>query len=231
PALVVIFIVSTMFLSLNLTAPLTDGMAVKQIYVAHKARTIAGPPFDLTRNTFDFLEPNGQRLALTQEIPPFTGFVPAAYLLFGDHEYLGRLLSIAATMLAILALFDWVRRDVDERLAVPAAAVFAFSPLLRVYGQAVQPDSCMLACMLLAGCTWSRFLERRTARWWFAALAAVTLGSMFKYYALMAVVPMAFQTLWAAGRSPRTWAKLAGLTAMAAAPVGVWMLGVFAATP
>ena len=40
PALAVILIVSSTFLTLHLAAPLTDGMAVKQIYVAHKARAI-----------------------------------------------------------------------------------------------------------------------------------------------------------------------------------------------
>ena len=104
-----------------------------------------------------------------------------------------------------------IRRDVAESLALPAMAVFAYSPLLRICGQSVQPDVWMLACMLLAACAWSRFLERRAARWWLAALAAVTVGSMFKYYALMAVVPMAFQTFRAAGWRVRPWLFLAVL--------------------
>src|SRR5262249_47163004 len=114
--LFVILLVSTAFLSLNLNAPLTDGMSVKQIYVAHKARTIAGPPFDLARNTFDFLEPSGERLTLTEEVPLYTGLVAAGYRLFGEHECIGRLLSICATLIAILALHDLVRRDLGESL-------------------------------------------------------------------------------------------------------------------
>ena len=121
-AVPLILIVSTTFLLLNLNAPLTDGMAVKQVFVAHKARAIAGPPFDLMRSSFDFLEPDGQRLVLTEEVPLYTGVIAVGYSLFGEHEFIGRLLSVLATLIAILAFRDLVALDsLAERKRVAIA--------------------------------------------------------------------------------------------------------------
>src|SRR4051812_20054763 len=97
----------------HLDAPLFDGMAVKQIFVAHKARAIAGPPFDLTRSTFAILDDEGQHLQLTEEVPVFTGLLAAAYRLFGEHDWVGRLLSVLFSMLALVAFHDLVSRTID----------------------------------------------------------------------------------------------------------------------
>src|SRR5690349_4094473 len=53
----------------RLQAPVLDQMYAKQIYVANKARNIAGPPLAPLRNTLDFLEEDGERIRLTEEVP------------------------------------------------------------------------------------------------------------------------------------------------------------------
>src|SRR6516225_1902364 len=94
----------------HFTGPLVDQMFVKQIFVANKARSIAGPPFDPLANRFDFLDENGQRLQLVEEVPAYTGVVGMLYHFFGEREWLGRMESILASLLAILAFKDLVER-------------------------------------------------------------------------------------------------------------------------
>lgn len=230
-ALATVVIASTLLRCVHLGVPLLDGMAVKQIYIAHKARGIAGPPFSLLHNSFDFLDENGQRTILTEEIPLYTGLLAGAYRLFGEHEWLGRLLSILASGVAVMALHDLVRREMGRALALPATMFFALSPLLLVYGQAVQPDMCMLAGMLVACAAYSRFLARRTLRWWLTAAVAGAFAALFKYYGLMVVVPLAFMTFRAAGARRRTWLGFMLLVTSTIAPVAIWMIAVFLYSP
>src|SRR5439155_26772106 len=77
----------------HIDTPLLDGMAVKQLYVAQKARAVAGPPFNLLNNSFDFLTSDGERLVLTEEVPLYTGVLAVGYRLVGEADWLGRLLS------------------------------------------------------------------------------------------------------------------------------------------
>src|SRR5260370_17706862 len=63
-----------------------------------------------------------------------------------------------------------------------ATSFFAFSPLLLVYGQAVQPDSCMLAGMLLAAACYRRHLDTGRWRWWLAVAVCGAPAPLFKYY-------------------------------------------------
>ncbi|MFL5341610.1 MAG: ArnT family glycosyltransferase, partial [Gemmataceae bacterium] len=215
----------------HLDTPLLDGMAVKQVYVAHKARQIAGPPFDLLNNSFDFLAEDGRPQKLTEEVPLYTGLLATGYRQFGEHEWLGRLFSSFAMLLATAALYDLLRRDFARELALLATMFFAFSPLLLVYGQAVQPDSAMLAGMLLTACCYARHLDTGQWRWWLAAALCGMMAALFKYYGLMVLLALAVMQLrrdgWRTVLSPR----LILLGGLMAAPVALWMLLVFRHTP
>jgi hypothetical protein len=194
-----------------LRQPLVDCMPDKQIYVANKARAIAGSPVDLFRNTFDWLDETGRRSALTEEVPLFPGLVAALYRIGGERELFGRLCSMLATLIAIFALYDLVRGEWDAELALSAAIVFGFSPLLLAYGHAFQADACMLACMLLSAASYRRFLDGRGMIWLASAAVAALLAALFKYYGLMVLIPLA-DMAW----RRRAWRCLAG--------IDMWML-------
>jgi 4-amino-4-deoxy-L-arabinose transferase-like glycosyltransferase len=230
-AFTLVLVLSTLLRCMHLGTPLLDGMANKQIFVAQRARGIAGPPFNLMYNSFDFLNDGGERLVLTEEIPLYAGLLAAGYRLFGEYEWLGRLLSIGASALAIFALYDLVRREMSRTIALVSAIFFAFCPLLLGYGQTVQPDACMLAGMLVACFCYSRFLERGELRWWLAATSAGALAGLFKYYGLMVLVPLAFMTFRACGLRLAAWLAFGSVAGAIVAPVAAWMLGVFIVSP
>jgi hypothetical protein len=215
----------------HIKAPLVDQMFVKQVFVANKARSIAGPPFDPFASRFDFLDENGARLQLVEEVPAYTGIVGLWYRLFGEKEWLGRLWSILASLVAILALRDLVEREFDRRMALVATLLFAICPLFIFYGRAMLPDPSMLAGMLLAACCYRRYLDGGRRAWWLAAVLAGGVGALFKYYALMVLLPLADmarrQGGWRACFRPQFLLLGLGMTL----PVALWTVGIFERNP
>jgi hypothetical protein len=214
----------------TLDAPLFDGMAVKQIFVAHKARAIAGPPFDLTNSSFAILDDDGKRLQLTEEVPVYTGLLAAGYRLFGEHDWVGRLLSVLFSILALVAFRDLVARTADGVIADVATGLLTICPVFLFYGRAVQPDSAMLALMLVTACCYDRHLERGGRPWLVATAIAGMLAALVKYYGLMVLIPLAFAS--ARRRGPRGFVapELFALAGIMIAPVAIWIAAVFVPT-
>src|SRR6516165_4257753 len=95
-ALLLVVGVAVLLRLYRIDAPLAEGSvaAVKQVYVANKARNIAGPPLRLLNPTYDFLDRDGRRMAMIEEVPAYTGLVGVCYHLFGEREWIGRAWSI-----------------------------------------------------------------------------------------------------------------------------------------
>lgn len=90
---------------------MADSLQAKQVYVANKARSIARAPFNPMRNSLDFLDNNGERLILTEEIPLYTALLGLGYRIFGERDEVGHALSLLGSLLAILALYDLAKRE------------------------------------------------------------------------------------------------------------------------
>jgi len=120
-AFLLVLALAVVLLLYRINAPLVDGMSIKQIFVANKARAIAGPPLVLGNNSFDWLDDTGRRSVLCEECPLYTGLVGIGYFLFGEHDWIGRVLSLLATLAAIWAFHDLMRREFNRRLAFTSA--------------------------------------------------------------------------------------------------------------
>jgi len=229
--LLAILLLATATRLYHFQAPLMDQMFVKQVYVANKARGIARPPLNPFRDSLDFLDESGSRTRLTEEVPLYTGLVGACYHTFGEHEWIGRVWSLAATLAAIAALHGLIRREYDEEAGLVAALLFALSPLLIFYGRAVMPDAPMLACMLISAYGYRRYLdEGRRTRWLLATAVAGMVGALFKYYGLMVLIPLADMAWREGGWRAWTRPRFVGMAAVMVAPIALWMGGVFTRT-
>ena len=215
----------------HLNAPLADNLQAKQTYSSNKARNIARAPFDPMRLSLDLLDDTGRPMDLAEEVPIYIGLVAAAFAALGESEIWGRLLSIAGSLIAILAFFDLARREHGERLARVATLLFACMPLFVFYGRAVMPDSWMLAMMLCCAAAHRRFLDSGQARWLVVAALTGALTVLFKYWGLMIVLVLADMTR--AARGWKAWFKPDFILLMAGIviPTFLWMLLVFAPAP
>lgn len=216
----------------HINAPLLDQLYTKQVYVANKARNMARTPWNPMRQELDFLDSTGSRTVLIEEFPLFTGALSAGYALFGEREWIGRVLSIVAALVAIGALADLVRGEWrSSSRGLYAALLAAASPLLVFWGRCVLPDVAMLASMLVACAAHRRWLDGgRNRMWWIAAVAGCLAG-LFKPYGLMVLVALADQALRREGLRGLWQRRFLLLSAIIALPIVSFMAGVFALAP
>lgn len=211
--------------------PLLDQLYVKQIHVANHARNIAKTPLNPLRFSFDFLDEQGKPMVLTEEVPLYNGLLGASYHVFGEQEWLGRVWSLLATLVAILAFYDLMRQEYDEQTGLVAAFLLAMTPLSIFWGRAVLPDPWMMACMILAVSFYRRYLDGDRPRWLVAAALAGLAAAAFKTYGLLVLAPLADMAYrrggWKAWFSPRFLALGAAITV----PIALWMGTVFLNVP
>src|SRR5262249_26533982 len=166
-----------------------------------------------------------------EEAPAYSGLVGLCYRLFGEREWLGRMWSILASIVALVAFRDLVEREFDGRTALVATLFLAVCPLFIFYGRAVLPDPAMLAGMLAAACCYRRYLDGDGRGWWLLALLAGGLGALFKYYGLMVLIPLADMERrrdgWRACCRLRFLVLVVGIFV----PVALWTLAIFDRNP
>ena len=216
----------------HVDAPLVDQLYAKQIHSANYARNAARPSWNPFRFSYDFLDERGDRMLLTEEVPVYTGLVAATYGLAGEHEWIGRAWSLLGTLVAILALYDLVRREYDVETGLVAAFLFAMAPLSIFYGRAFLPDPWMTACVVLSVAFYRRYLDDGESLRWLAATAcAGALAALFKMFGLLVLIPLADMAYRRSGSrawcTPRFLLLVVGIVV----PIGLWIGGVFLHVP
>jgi 4-amino-4-deoxy-L-arabinose transferase-like glycosyltransferase len=162
-------------------------------------------------------------------VPLYNALVGASYHFFGEREWLGRVWSLVATLVAVVGLYDLVRQEYDSRTGLVAAFLLAMTPLAIFYGRAVLPDPCMMASMIVCAASFRRYLDRGEPTGWLIATAATgLLAAIFKYYGIFVLFPLADMAYRRGGW--RYWFRVRFVVLVAAVvlPIALWLLGVFA---
>jgi hypothetical protein len=230
--LLLLVVVSVLTRLYHWRAPLLDRLYVKQIHQANHARNIARPPLNPFRASLDFLDESGGRMELTEEVPLFNALVGMSYRVFGEREWIGRIWSLLAALVAILVLYDLMRREYDAYTGLVAAYLFAVTPLLIFYSRAVLPDPWMMACMLVCAWSYRRYLdEGESTRWLVATAVAGLFGAVFKYYGLFIAIPLADMAYRHGGWRSLISPRFLMLGAAMSLPIALWIVTVFARVP
>jgi 4-amino-4-deoxy-L-arabinose transferase-like glycosyltransferase len=215
----------------HIDAPLADNLQAKQAYSSNKARNIARAPFDPMRLSLDLLDDSGRAVELAEEVPLYIGLLGAMFAAWGESVIWGRALSIAGSLIALVAFFDLTRREHGERVARVGVLLLACAPLFVFYGRAIMPDSWMLAMMLTTAASFRRYLENRKLRWLVLACVAGALTGLFKYWGLM-IVPVVADMVWRdRGRLALFRLDFLALAASIVLPTVLWIAFVFAPAP
>lgn len=116
------------------------------------------------------------------------------YLVFGQHDYVGRAVAIGFGVWGIFALYQLVRRIWGTHPALAAAAVMALMPGPIFVDRSFLPDPAMVALMLTS--FWMLVIYLQTDRLRFLALATIvgTWGALTKAPGLIVAIPMTYTT-------------------------------------
>jgi 4-amino-4-deoxy-L-arabinose transferase-like glycosyltransferase len=109
--------------------------------------------------------------------PPLLHLViTALFALFGEHEWVARLLPIGCSLVSVVLLWLLVRSCVGSRTATLSAAVFASLPMELRYGQMVNFEPCVLMFMLGALLCLRYWNFSGNAFWRYGALGVILAG-------------------------------------------------------
>ncbi len=144
------------------------------------------------------------------ELPTYQTVVFALVKVFGFHEELGRVVSIAAYVIGSVLLYAIGRRVLESRLgALVAVTMFSLMPILVFYYRAFHIDPFTITMALGLIYALLRFSEGSAWRWWSLAavllpLVMLTKATIFLAFALPAA-SLALRGLQRRGRDWRLW--------------------------
>ena len=205
--------------------PIFDHPGWRQGDTAAIARNFAQLQYNPLDPQTDYDGPPPNYVELELQIVPF--LAATLYKLFGVHEVIGRLISLAfgvATIPLIAVFARWLFASAVAGVA--AAAAFAILPGAWYYSHTFMPDTAMVFFFTAALYACARYVVRQadgdTAAWrgWWPAALLLTTAFLAKPVAVMAVVPVAACAVAAFGpRRALTSLQLWALAAAAFVPL------------
>lgn len=194
----------------------------------------AGVARNFAQNGFHLLSPQvdwagdgvGERKLSTveMEFPIFCFATGVLSQLTGDVAIAGRLLAALGAAVAVFFLHRLTWVCFGRRSARWAAGIYAVLPTSLYYGQAIMPESWMLAASVIGvyGFSLWSFTGKRWPLVW--SCAAVASACLLKLPALYLGLPLAWLTFrrlsWRCAVSPEMWLYAIGV----AAPVTAWYI-------
>jgi hypothetical protein len=154
------------------------------------------------------------------EFPLYSYVTAAFYGAAGVHEWLGRLLALAAYGLQLFFVYKIGRRLFSSGAAMAATFLFAVSPIAGFMGRAFMPESWMLAASLGSAYFFLRWLDDGSSGDLLGAAALLALAGALKLTAFHLLIwfgVLALRYGRSKLRSPLPWLALAAAFVPAAA--------------
>ncbi|MGH9189576.1 MAG: glycosyltransferase family 39 protein [Acidimicrobiales bacterium] len=127
-----------------------------------------------------------------REFQTVTYLASLLYRLIGQHDWIGRGLSIAFGLWGIFALYQLVRRVWDEAHGIAAAFVMALIPGSIFIDRSFLPDPAMVALVVTSCWMLVRYLQEGRPRWLVLAAASGALGFLTKLPGMLVGLPMLY---------------------------------------
>jgi 4-amino-4-deoxy-L-arabinose transferase-like glycosyltransferase len=152
------------------------------------------------------------------EFPIYTFMVSLLYYVFGEHLWLGRLLSLGFATATLVFFYTLAKRNLGARVAMWSLAFFAASPLIIRYSVAYMPEA-MVLCFYVAAITFfSYWLESQSVRWLMLTAVCTSLALLIKAPSVLIVLVFVLVAHNRYGFRPlRSW--------------GVWIAGLIIGLP
>ena len=190
-ALIILFFLIVALRFINITMPILEGTAMRQVQTAAIARNFYKDGVDILYPKSDHFgnDPGYQVL----EFPLLNTVTAFGYMLLsGVHEWIGRIFSIFSFAGAAYFLYAITKRLFREDVAFWALAVFGLSPLSIIFSRAFMPDFEMLFFSLGALYFLYEFcMTEKALKFWTSAVF-LSLALLVKPHSFYIFVPLLF---------------------------------------
>ncbi len=116
---------------------------------------------------------------------PFQPYsIALLYQVFGEHEFLGRILSFLFSLITLWYFYRFSKNYLDEIGVLAAFAFFSFNPLFVGLSTALQPEVFMFGFSLIALFYYVKWLENEGDKHYFLAILFTTLAILSKLTAV-----------------------------------------------
>jgi 4-amino-4-deoxy-L-arabinose transferase-like glycosyltransferase len=169
-------------------APLVDAHRWRQADTAGIARSLYEDRFDPFHPQVNW---GGRRGYVESEFPLLPALAAGLYHLFGEQEYLGRMVVMVFSTVMIVAIFGVGLELLGVGGGLAAAALVAISPAAVFFGRTFMPDSVML-CFGVSG-LWAflRYFSTRRRRYLVWGSGLMALACLVKLPAVLLFAPIA----------------------------------------
>jgi Dolichyl-phosphate-mannose-protein mannosyltransferase len=140
--------------------------------------------------------------------------ITVLFAIFGEHEWVARLVPVSCSIASTVFLWLLVRSCVGVRVATLSAAVFASLPMQLRYGSMVNFEPCVMMLMLAAllCLRWHRVSGE--VKWKYTALAFITVGLWVDWAMYLFVLALCLCWLLRRNGGDRRFAAIIFLSAL-----------------
>lgn len=168
-----------------INAPLVESHQVRQAQTAMMARNLYEDNMNIFRTRLDIF--GNQPGYIILEFPLMHAIAALLYYLFGVQDMIGRLVSVAFSLGAMLLMYGLARQFLSMAGAFAALILYAFSPMNIFFSRAFMPESSMMFFMVGAVFFFLKWLDKQTVILYltaiifsaFACLTKPTAGLIF----------------------------------------------------
>lgn len=157
-------------------------------------------------NGFKFLYPqidwggNSQGIVET-EFPVYPFLVSILYLVFGVHDWLGRLVSVIFSMITIYGFYILVKKYTSINVALWSTFIYSVLPLNIYYSRTFMPESMLLMCSVLGIYFFSQWIDNSKTKDYFTSIVFISLAILIKIPTLYIGLPLLYLSILKFGRS------------------------------
>lgn len=211
---------------IGLDAPYIDGHWIKQLQVAPIAKHFYLHGYNLLWPETDYSADRPGYIEIEFQLVTF--LTALLYALFGVHEWVGRLVTVAFSVGTMLLLWRLLARHLGERPALWGLGFYAFAPSSWYYSRALMSEPAMLFFSVAVVYCFSRYLGEasaarpRPALWFCLTALCGALAFLIKLPTMLLLLPLAYLAWdrwgWRFLARPALWALLV----LTVAPAGAY---------
>jgi 4-amino-4-deoxy-L-arabinose transferase-like glycosyltransferase len=193
---------------IHIAQPFVDGWSWRESDVAMIARNFSRHGFNIFFPQIDWAGNAPGYVGTEFPLVPF--MASGLYLLFGEHEWIGRCVSVFFFAASVPFLYLLVRKVWNEGSALVAVGTYTLAPFSIFSSRAFMPDMASLTLSIAALYLFAEWLDREAeVRLFAASSAAASLAILVKLPAIVIGLPLVYLAARALGarfvRIGRLW--------------------------